>query len=1386
MASAANGFFAGSFDEVRIWNHARTPAQIVGGKDREIVSAPGLLGRWSFNECCGQAVDSSGHALNGTMFGTSWTWVAGGPLTGAVNAPPGVNAGPDQTITLPATAVLNGSVSDDGLSGTSVTTSWGKTSGPGTVTFGNPFSLTSTVTFSAAGTYVLTLTANDGETSASDSATIQVNPGVVNMPPVVGAGADQTITLPANASLSGTVTDDGVPGGNPTIAWSKVSGPGTVTFASPNAATTTASFSAAGAYVLMVSANDGVLTTNDVLIVTVLATPTGTNGGVDFGGSNAYVTFGPAPGLGAATFTIEAWFRRDGTGVTTATGTGGVTAVPLVTKGRSQNDGSSADMNYFLGIASSGNVLVADFEEGASGANPGANHPISGVTPIQNTIWYHAAATYDGTKWQLFLNGVLERELTVGRPPRSDSIQHAAIGSALTSTGAAGGFFNGAIDEVRIWSLARTAQQIGDGMSREIGSAPGLLGRWGLNEITGTNVSDSSGGGINGTITSTNWSWAQGAPFNIVVNNAPDVPGLQGPANGAASVSAPATLDVSVSDRDGDRISVTFHGRQKSVAAPDFTLVTIPDTQHYVDNTSFPQTFTAQTNWIVANRAPLNIAFVSHLGDVTEHQDDNEIEWQRANTSLTILDAHNIPWSLSPGNHDQTPNGVANLYDVYFPVARFLGRPWYIGYLGQEVDDPIDRKNKNNYELFSMGSLDFLIIHIEHDWPAYSVAWADKIIKRYPNRRVILSTHLFLNTSNARPTSAQFRTDGTSAESVWQQIIRPNCNVFMVINGHYPGEGRRTDLNACGQPMHQILMDYQSRANGGDGWLRYFAFKPSENKIYAYTYSPTRNNGLGEFEVDDTSQFVLDYDMQGKPFSVVATNSNVAAGSKSSTVWSDLVPGTEYEWYLAVNDGQATTTGPVWSFRTANGANAAPVAASDAYAVAEDSPLTVAAPGVLGNDSDADGNSLTAVVVSGPSHGVVALNANGSFVYTPHGNHHGPDSFTYKANNGTADSNVATVTITVSAVNDAPVAVADSYTATGDIALGVAAPGVLANDTDVENSALTAVLVSGPAHGSLTLNANGSFTYRSTGNNETDSFAYMASDGQSNSNVVTVSIAIEIATVEVPNVVDLTLAAATAAITGSGLTVGPTSTASSTTTPVGSIISQNPMAGTSVRPPSAVSLVVSSGPPPVALAVDRVITSFGSGTRTTSSFSTSAPGELLVAFVGSDGPNYTNQTLTVSGAGLAWTSVRRANVQRGVSEIWMATATNQLSNVTVTSTQTVSGFTQSLTVVAFSGAAGIGASAVANGMTGAPTVSLTTTKAGSFVYGMGNDWDRAVARGLGPGQTMIHQWLDSASGDTYWVQALSAPVAVAGPVQLNDTSPTTDRWNFAGVEIVPK
>ena len=186
----------------------------------------------------------------------------------------------------------------------------------------------------------------------------------------------------------------------------------------------------------------------------------------------------------------------------------------------------------------------------------------------------------------------------------------------------------------------------------------------------------------------------------------------------------------------------------------------------------------------------------------------------------------------------------------------------------------------------------------------------------------------------------------------------------------------------------------------------------------------------------------------------------------------------------------------------------APVAVADSYATPEDVALDVAAPGLLANDTDADGDPLSAVKVTDPAHGTLTVNANGSFRYVPNANFNGTDSFTYKANDGGKDSNVVTATITVGAVSDVPVAVADAYSVAEDTQLSVGAPGVLANDTDPEGG-LSAVKVSNPAHGTLVLNANGSFTYTPAPDfHGTDTFTYKANDGAADSNTVTVTLTV--------------------------------------------------------------------------------------------------------------------------------------------------------------------------------------------------------------------------------------------------------------------------------------
>ena len=197
----------------------------------------------------------------------------------AQNQAPNVNAGVDRTIQLPNSVSLDATVTDDGQPAGTLTTSWTMVSGPGSVSFANASAVDTTASFSAAGTYVLRLTANDGSLQSNDTVTIVVQapvnnpPPPTNTPPTVNAGSNQTIQLPNSANLSAIVTDSGGPLATPTISWTRVSGPGTVTFSNAASANTSASFSVAGTYVLRITANDGQYQTSADITIIVQAAP---------------------------------------------------------------------------------------------------------------------------------------------------------------------------------------------------------------------------------------------------------------------------------------------------------------------------------------------------------------------------------------------------------------------------------------------------------------------------------------------------------------------------------------------------------------------------------------------------------------------------------------------------------------------------------------------------------------------------------------------------------------------------------------------------------------------------------------------------------------------------------------------------------------------------------------------------------------------------------------------------------------------------------------------------------------------------------------------------------------------------------------------------------
>ena len=217
------------------------------------------------------------------------------------------------------------------------------------------------------------------------------------------------------------------------------------------------------------------------------------------------------------------------------------------------------------------------------------------------------------------------------------------------------------------------------------------------------------------------------------------------------------------------------------------------------------------------------------------------------------------------------------------------------------------------------------------------------------------------------------------------------------------------------------------------------------------------------------------------------------------------------------------------------------------------------------------------------------------------------------------------------------------------------------------------------------------------------------------------------------------------------------------------------------------------------VAIDQTIFSDGTGTattRATSAFTTASANELLLAFISSGKSTGTNPVVnTVTGGSLTWVLVQKTNTQLGTAEIWRAFAPSILTNATVTATFSQS-VLSSMTVMSFtgvdttgtSGSGAIGAVATANAATGAPAASLTTTRANSVVFGVGEDPTAKVARTLGSNQSLVHQLLCGAAGQTctLWVQQVPTLIPASGTVvTVNDTAPTADAYNLSLVEVRP-
>ncbi|MCU1438900.1 MAG: domain containing protein [Naasia sp.] len=424
---------------------------------------------------------------------------------------------------------------------------------------------------------------------------------------------------------------------------------------------------------------------------------------------------------------------------------------------------------------------------------------------------------------------------------------------------------------------------------------------------------------------------ALAVPSLSAVAAPPAAPTLVAPAQGSTTSGLSPTLSVRATDPDGDVPTVAFEGRKAGATAPGggtadpFTLVVIPDTQNYTYS-GRQGTITAQTRWVVDQRDALDVAFVAQLGDLVSNF-DNATQWGYASEGFRILDDAGVPNSVVPGNHDfDNATKAVGLYDQYFPPSRYSNATWtpstarYGGYLGQNLfgPDPVDRKNMDNFTLFSAGGRDYLILSLEWEAPGYALDWGRKVLAAHPDRIAILVTHSFVTPQGTRRATAQRTPDGTSPEVMWSQFVSQQCSIALVLSGHEHtsaiAEARRSDANRCGQQVPQILSDYQERANGGDGWLRYYTIDPRAGTLAAKTYSPT----LGIAETDADSQFTIPFPTASAAPAPFAAIGSAIAGTDgtASLPWAGLEPDTTYEWRVTSSDGNGTSTSPTWTFRT--------------------------------------------------------------------------------------------------------------------------------------------------------------------------------------------------------------------------------------------------------------------------------------------------------------------------------------------------------------------------------------------------------------------------------------------------------------------------------------
>ncbi len=325
---------------------------------------------------------------------------------------------------------------------------------------------------------------------------------------------------------------------------------------------------------------------------------------------------------------------------------------------------------------------------------------------------------------------------------------------------------------------------------------------------------------------------------------------------GAALAMSPALFSLSESTAwaaEPYADAVLVDGEPPALQPGSFTIAVLPDTQHYSEK--YPDTYLAQTKWIVENQKARNIASVLHLGDITNH--NAPAEWENAVKAMRVLDGK-LPYFFVPGNHDYSDKGGCKdrttLLNDYFPVSNYRDRPTFGGTYDKEPD-----RLENSFHLFSAEGRNFLVLGLEFGPRKDVVRWANEVVAKHKDRAAILITHAYIYYDDTRynwktygaeqrwnphnyPVAKATDDDVTDGEELWTNLISKHENFILTLNGHVLGDGlgRFVSATPAGREVQQLLVNFQMRPKGGDGWLRLLEFRPDGKTVQVYDYSPTR------------------------------------------------------------------------------------------------------------------------------------------------------------------------------------------------------------------------------------------------------------------------------------------------------------------------------------------------------------------------------------------------------------------------------------------------------------------------------------------------------------------------------------------------------------------